>query len=177
MVGIVAGTGRSLHIVGHGLTVSQEFVLAPGVLVTPQTPTIEDSFGTSGPRELRTMASIMAMESLATFSLFIEDEKGGRNLAVKGWNALWLFNLLALACHSPIFSLYSIAQSGPKRFSLANRNLVINPLAQTVAAGAVELEWARAHYNSFDRLIKEKKFQYARDATATLTTCSTTNRR
>jgi hypothetical protein len=88
MVSISAGRGTKVRVMGHGLTVSEDFALAPGITVSPTTSGITDSFGSRSIGELRTQVTVLAMERLANFSILIEESRGGDALAVKAWNAL-----------------------------------------------------------------------------------------
>jgi hypothetical protein len=159
VVGIVVGSGRSVRIVGHGITVATDFVLADGISVCSENPKIDSSFGSRTIGELRNTLNVMAMENLANFSLLIEHEDGGQKLAVKAWNALWLFNLLALSCRSPVFPLYSVVEKGSPRFNLANRNIIINELPEIRAASSENLAWAAAHFHRYDGLLKSDRFR------------------
>jgi hypothetical protein len=157
---IAAGSGTRVWIVGHGLTVNDDFPLGPGVTISPETPGINDSFASRNLGELRTKVSVLAMQRLANFSLVVEEPSGGKALAVKAWNALWLFSLLALACRSPVMSLYS-APEGSSQFSVANRNVVINPLPAIVGVSTEQLGWAVENLDRFDALIGDDRFRAA----------------
>lgn len=160
MVGIRVGTGTEVNLVGHGITVDDGHEIAPGITVSPAAPRIESSFGGRTVGELRETLNIMAMEPLADFSLLISHRDGGQSLAVKAWNALWVFHLLALACRRPVMSLYSAADSGT-RFTLANRNLVIHRLATVGPALPADLDWAATQFDAFHALLKVERFQHA----------------
>ena len=147
-------------MVGHGITVGVEREIAPGISVSPAAPTIEASFGSRTVGELRETFNVMAMEPLADFSLLISHPDGGSPLAAKAWNALWVFHLLALACRRPVMSLYTAADSGT-RFTLANRNLVIHRLPTVGPALPIDLDWASAHFDAFNNLLKIERFQHA----------------
>lgn len=157
MVSISAGTGTQVQIVGHGLTLGEEFSLAPGITVSPATPKHPPSFG-STMGQLHSAVTILGMEPLASFSLRIEHVDGGKKLAAKSWNALWDFSLLALACRSPMMSLYSVADG---QFTLANRNLVINALPKVPRSTEAELQWAADNYGRFNALLGNGRFQAA----------------
>lgn len=161
MVGVSVGTGTSVRIVGHGILVEEDYFLSPEITVSPTAPAVESSFGSRTVRELRNNLNIMAMEGLADFSLRIDDPRGGDALAAKAWNALWTFYLLALACRRPVIPLYSVAEMGSPRFTLANRNLVIHRLPSVATASAGELDWAREHSEAFDALLKVDRFTRA----------------
>jgi hypothetical protein len=157
MIRVSGSTGTSLRIVGHGLTVADDYALAPGVTVSASTPVHPPSFG-STMGELHSTVTILNLEPLANFSLQIEHPDGGEALARKAWNCLWDFSLLALACRSPMMSLYSVSGG---EFSLANRNVLIRPLPTPARAGHAELDWAAAHYERFGALVREPRFQAA----------------
>jgi hypothetical protein len=57
-------------------------------------------------------------------------------------------------------SLYS-APEGSSQFSLANRNVVINPLANIVTVSADQLKWATDHYTRFEVLLQNDRFRSA----------------
>jgi hypothetical protein len=149
-----------VNLVGHGITVDAERVIAPGISVSPATPTNNSSFGSRTVGELRETLNLMAMEPIADFSLRIVDPEGGRALAAKAWNALWVFHLLALACRRPVMPLYCAANHGT-RFTLANRNLVIHRQPSVAAAGETDLHWASRYFDAFQGLLGENRFQNA----------------
>ena len=161
MVSIVVGEGHSVRIVGHGLSVTKDFVLGEGISICSDTPKIDSSFGSRTVGELRNTLNVMAMENLANFSLLIEHVDGGQKLASKAWNALWLFNLLALSCRSPIFPLYSVTEQGSPRFNLANRNIIINQLPEIRIASNDDLTWAADHLERYNGLLAANRFQSA----------------
>lgn len=157
MVSIAAGSGACLYIVGHGLTVDHEIELADGVSLSPARPRAFQSSFPSTTSKFQAHAALLSMERIATFSLKIEQPVGGKDLATKGWNALWQFSLLSLACRSPVMSLYSVAE-GQLEPSLANRNLVIRPAHTIVPMSAEQVQWTKANYHRFDALIADRQF-------------------
>ncbi|MCB4858228.1 hypothetical protein K7W03_01330 [Sphingobium sp. PNB] len=157
---IDVGTANFVHLVGHGITVEAEREIAPGVIISPEAPSNDTSFGSRTVGELRETLNVMSMEPLADFSLHIVDEQGGQALAAKTWNALWFFHLLALACRRPVMPLYCAANHGT-RFTLANRNLVIHRLPSVAPASDNYLDWATAHFDGFQSLLGENRFQNA----------------
>jgi hypothetical protein len=161
VVSIFVGEGQSVRIVGHGLTVTDDFVLTDGITVCSETPKVDSSFGSRSVGELRNTLNVMAMEGLANFSFLIQHVEGGPKLATKAWNALWLFNLLALSSRSPVFPLYSVTERGAPRFTLANRNIVINQLPETKIANNENLTWAATHLEHYNGLLKNDRFQSA----------------
>jgi hypothetical protein len=160
MVAIVVGNGPRVLIAGHGMVVCEEFMLAPGITVTPAIPRLPDALIVHNNADFKTTFGALAMERIANFSLAIDDAAGGKALAVKAWNSLWTFSLLALACKSPVMSLYS-APEGSSQLSLANRNIVINPLPTIASADIEKLQWAREHYEQFNVLVGDRRFQAA----------------
>lgn len=92
--------------------------------------------------QLHSAVTILGMEPLASFSLRIEHVDGGKTLAAKSWNALWDFSLLALACRSPMMSLYSVADgqfTGVDRASLPEAYLFASRLLVGLLRKMVEL--------------------------------------
>jgi hypothetical protein len=158
MVSIAVGLGNDVHIVGHGLAVTREFILAPGVTLSPATPMQTGSFASSTSR-LPTHAALLVMEGLADFSLRVEHAEGGEALAAKAWNALWLFSLLGLAFRSPVIPLYSHAKGAG--FAIANRNLVIQRLSTIHPAAPQPLAWAASSVDRFNALLGNQQFQTA----------------
>lgn len=160
MVSIHAGTGSQIWIIGHGVTVSESFVLEEGVVLVPETPSAFDgSFPSRAGRQFQEDAAMLAMEQIATFSLLIESDGGGQAIVTKAWNALWLFHLLSIACRRPVMSLYSLAE-GSGRATLANRNLLISPHISGPSA-IEDLMWAKAHRQNFEKLTSDSKFSQA----------------
>ncbi|HEX8214003.1 MAG TPA: hypothetical protein VF582_00860 [Allosphingosinicella sp.] len=161
MVGIIVGKeATKIYIAGHGMAVDAEFELAPSIFLSPQVVRQEDSFGTRTGEEFQTMAAVLATQRIATFSVVVEEQTGGTALAAKGWNALWVFSLLALACRAPVISLYSATNDLLPKFSNANRNVFIRPL-RTWRPSDDELAWARKHYQAFISLLSEARFRSA----------------
>jgi hypothetical protein len=161
MVGVIVGEeATKVYIAGYGMAVDHPFDLAPGIAIPPEVIRQEDSFGSRGGHEFQTMAAVLAVQRIATFSVVVEDGRGGNALAIKGWNALWIFSLLALACRAPVISLYSASNDPLPRFSSANRNLFIRPLP-VVKPTDSEIEWAREHHSAFDNLLSEARFRSA----------------
>ena len=160
MVSIAAGSGTELHIIGLGLSVDREIEIVDGLILKPERPpAFETSFGSTA-SQFQAHAAMLAMERLATFSLKVEHAEGGKALAFKAWNALWLFSLLSLACRSPVVSLYSVAQ-GELEPSLANRNLVIRPAERIIPMSDEQVQWVRTNYQRFEKLIDERQFNAA----------------
>lgn len=109
---------------------------------------------------IQTMAAVLASQRVASFSVVVEDQAGGEALAAKGWNALWIFSLMALTCRAPVVSLYSASNDPLPKFSNANRNVFIRPLP-VVNPTDDQLAWAQGHYTAFASLLSEARFRSA----------------
>lgn len=161
MVGVIVGNEATrVYIAGYGMTVDQDVELAPGVFVSPEVIRQKDSFGSRTGLEFQTIAAVLSTQRLATFSVVIADEAGGEALAAKGWNALWVFSLLSIACRAPVISLYSASNDSLPKFSNANRNIFVRLLA-IAQPGDKELAWARDNYIAFESLLSEARFRSA----------------
>ncbi|MGA0603917.1 hypothetical protein ACO2Q3_24635 [Caulobacter sp. KR2-114] len=158
MVSIAVGTGGSVFITGHGVAIADEFELSPGITLTPEVPRQTASFG-STVSQLPAHAALLVMETVADFSIRIEHSDGGEALAVKAWNALWLFSLLSLAFRAPIIPLYSYAKG--RGFAVANRNLMIRPRPKVLEPAAESLAWAAASVGRFDAVLADRRFRTA----------------
>ena len=162
MVGVAVSEGsKSITILGHGLTVEREVELISGVFVSPTITKLDLDATVAGCRHFRDYAAAIQGCEIATFALRIEHGDGGKFLAVKAWNALWLFHLLSVACRTPCFSLYSVCDGQKPMFSAANPSPFVRPLSHMHAATAEEFEWARRHAVAFDELIKVPEFSAA----------------
>lgn len=161
MVGVIVGEEATrVYIAGYGMAVEQDVELAPGVFVSPEVIRQEDSFGSRTGHEFLTMAAVLATQRIATFSVVVADEAGGEALAAKGWNALWVFSLLALSCRAPVISLYSASNDLLPKFSNANRHVFVRPLV-IARPSEKQLAWARDNYAAFESLLSEARFRSA----------------
>lgn len=162
MVGVAAGAdSKSVVILGHGLAIAEEFELASGIFVSPIVPKLDLNATVAGCRQFADYAAALQGSEIATFSLRVEHDEGGKNLAGKAWNALWLFHLLSVACRAPCFSLYSECDGEQPLFSAANPSPFVRPLADIHAATITELEWARRYSATFDKMIRVPEFSAA----------------
>jgi len=162
MVNITAWKdAKSLRLTGHGLKLDQSFDLTEGITVLPDVQPLSAAdlkkCDTSKER-----ASIETMHDIATFTIEVHEGQGGVQLANAGWASLWDFHLLSLASKAPCFILYS-ASAGKAgiTYSVANRNLILSPLAEVRELTVPELEWAQAHRLAFRELIKDQQFSSA----------------
>ena len=162
MVNITAWKdAKSIRITGHGLQLNKAFDLTEGITVLPDVQPLNAAdlkqCDTSKER-----ASIETMHDIATFTIEVHDGQGGVQLANAGWASLWDFHLLSLASKAPCFILYSAsAGNAGITYSVANRNLILSPLAEVRELTVPELEWARAYRLAFRELIKDQQFSSA----------------
>jgi hypothetical protein len=150
----------TILIMGHGLTVPEETEIAEGVSVSREIPNLvgKDLANES----IADRAAIQSMHDIATFSLVIKNEEGGKALASKGWNRLWDFHLLSIASRSPCFILYADCKGKDGRaYSVPNRNLLIQPLADVREMTPASLQWARENEPRFRDLISNPQFAAA----------------
>lgn len=152
---------KSVVILGHGLTIAEDFELASGIIVSPAIPNLDLNATVAGCRHFSDYAAALQGSEIATFSLRVEHDEGGKSLAGKAWNALWLFHLLSVACRAPCFSLYSVCDGEQPLFSAASPSPFVRPLADIHAATITELEWARRYSPTFDELIRVAEFSAA----------------
>lgn len=148
---------KSVRITGHGLELAEPFQIAEGVVVSPDVHPL-NARGLAG-ESIKVRAAIETMHEIATFSIEVHDDRGGKALASRGWNRLWDFHLLSLASKSPCFILYgaSVGLQGTA-YSVANRNVIVNPLAETRTLTTKALEWARENEPAFRDLIGDQQF-------------------
>lgn len=162
MVGVAASEdSKSVVILGHGLAIAEEFELAAGIIVSPAIPKLDLKATVAGCNQFSDYAAALQGSEIATFSLRVEHDEGGRALAGKAWNALWLFHLLSVACRAPCFSLYSVSDGKQPLFSAANPSPFVRPLVDIHPAKVVELAWARRYSPTFDELIRVAEFSAA----------------
>lgn len=162
MVGIAASVdSKSVVILGHGLTTDEEVELSEGVFVSPNLPKLDLGATVSGCGHFSDYAAALQGSGMATFAVRVEHKDGGEALAIKAWNALWLFHLLSAACRSPCFSLYSVCDGNQPLFSAATPSPFVRPLTSIHAIKLTEIEWARCYSANFDDLIKLSEFSAA----------------
>lgn len=161
MVGVAANPdSRSIVIVGHGLTVEKEVELSTGIFLSPMIPKLELDTTVSGCRDFNDYAAAIQGREIATFAVRVEHD-GGKILATKAWNALWVFHLLSAACRAPCFSLYSVCDGTKPMFSATNPYPFARPLPEIHVATTAEIEWARRFSVNFDELIGVPEFSAA----------------
>jgi hypothetical protein len=148
-------------IAGLGISVPGDFELAPGIMIRPNPPRFEVKAVADGCETLADYSAILAMMEVASFYIEIQDEAGGKELVVKAWNSLWLFPLLALACHRPCASLYSWCEGQMVVFAVATPHTTIRKPAAPLLASGDQLAWARKNLAYFDALQKDRTFTTA----------------
>lgn len=162
MVGIGASTdSNELVILGHGITVPERFELVEGVFVDPSVPGLNVEDAAAGSRHFADYAAAIQGHEMATFALRVERQTADEELARRGWNALWLFHLLSLACRSPCVSLYSVSDGPKPLFGAANRNPFVRPVELIHPATPDQLGWAKRHYEAFNELTAISEFSSA----------------
>ncbi|MER9524138.1 HEPN domain-containing protein [Mesorhizobium sp. M0292] len=162
MVGVIAGIDSTkITIFGHGIAIPERFELSPGISLNPAIPPLDISKAADGSRRFSDYAAALQGDEIASFVLEIEDTAGGEELAAKGWNALWLFHLLSVACRTPCLSLYAVCDGSQPAYSAANRTPFVSPLSEIHLATTEQLAWAREHLASFDSLTKVPEFSSA----------------
>jgi hypothetical protein len=154
---------KTVCVAGRGLILASDFELAPGLMLRPNPPRhdlaeiaagCDDNFGE--------YAAIVAMREEATFFLEIFDDSGAETLATKAWNALWLFHLFALSCHSPCDQLYSWSGESRVRFAVCTPHIVMRRRADDpTQVQTVQLEWSRQYMRNFDSLCRDETFERA----------------
>src|SRR3546814_446086 len=135
--------------------------LSPGIFISPAIPKLDLDATVAGCRHFSDYAAALQGIEIATFALRVEHDEGGKSLAAKAWNALWLFHLLSVACRAPRFSLYSVCDGDQPLFSAANSSPFVRPLPATHAATLPELEWTLRYSATFDELIRVPEFSAA----------------
>jgi Apea-like HEPN len=145
-------------IVGHGIRIQEAYELAPGIILRPSTPSHSVQVVADGCNSLVEYAAVLSMQEYASFSMEIQEERGGKYLATKTWNSLWLFHLLALACQSPCDSLYTWSGNAKVNFALSTPHVTFQRTGPLVSATVPQLEWARSHLERFELIQEDKTF-------------------
>jgi hypothetical protein len=157
---VVAADSDAVFIAGHGILVPEPFELSHGITICPNPPHFEIQAVADGCDTLHDYAVVLSGIGLSSFYLKVE---GGnpKELVVKGWNSLWLFHLLALACQSPCDPLYAWSGSDKPHFSVPNPHTIFQAPGPPIEASRTQLEWAQAHLQSFEILMHDQAFMRA----------------
>ena len=162
MIKIIATPdAERITVAGHGVSLDAPFALAGDVTLIPTPPATDlDVVAANSPR-FEDYAAVVAGRELATFAVQVAGASDARDLAVRGWNALWVFHLVSLAAGTPCMPLFSVTEGGLPSYSLANRAPFIRPVEKAQLVSLDRLEWARTHQRQFDGLIKDSQFSAA----------------
>jgi hypothetical protein len=162
MTSVIASADSEIaYIAGHGILVPEEFALAPGITIRPNPPHFDLQVVADGCGTLSEYAVVLAMMEFASFYLEIQEEAGGKELAAKTWNSLWLFPLLSIACQCPSTSLYSWSGSQKVSFAVATPHTALRAPEAPIRASGDQLAWARTNLPSFEAIQKDKTFTTA----------------
>lgn len=162
MSGVAASVdSKSVVILGHGLTIAEEIELTSGIFVSPNIPQLDLNATVAGCRHFSDYAAALHGSEIATFAMRIEHDDGGEALAIKAWNALWLFHLLSIACRSPCFPLYSVCDGAKPLFSATSPSPFVHALPCIHTATTADIGWARRHLAIFNELIDVPEFSAA----------------
>jgi Apea-like HEPN len=161
MVGVtVSALTTEIVILGHGLTVPEISELSSGISLEPLVPPINLVAASANSRTLTDYLTVVTSTRLATFCMRVRGETG-HELMTKAWNSLWFFQLLSLACAAPCFSLCTIANGKSKKYTAANRNVVLRPLPVITSVNSLQIAWAKNNLQKFERLISNDAFSSA----------------
>ncbi|WP_162894980.1 hypothetical protein [Rhizobium terrae] len=82
----------SIVILGHGSAIADPFELEPVITLSSEIPRLDLNATVAGCRHFTDSAAALHGTEIATFALGVQNDWGGKNLAAKGWNALWQFH-------------------------------------------------------------------------------------
>lgn len=162
MVGVgAAQDSTAITIFGHGLRVGSRFEISPSVWVTPEVPVLDVETTAKGCRNFIDYAAAVHGHRMATFCLEISEPSGGEPLAVRAWNALWMFHLLAVASGAPSLMLYAMSDGVQPVYSALSRTPLVGSLPKIKEISSEHLIWARQHHDAFEELLKAPEFAAA----------------
>lgn len=162
MVGIEAHeSSDSVIILGHGIEIPEEFAVSEHLTLSPDVPSYDSDFAAARSAGFADFAAVEMGRSSMNFALIVHGCKDGKELAIRAWDALWLFHLLSLACATPVCSLFSVVSGEAGAIRTANRNVFFKPFADVKKANTDQLNWLRDNRQSFDSLIKNEAFSRA----------------
>lgn len=168
MVGVAAGEGsQSIVLIGHGLSIAEEYELAPGIMLSPTVPSLDLSLTVNGCASFVDYAATVHGHEIASFSIIVTEIAGGRQLVTKAWNALWIFRLLGLASRCPVRSLYSVSDGEKPHFVAANPVPIMPPLEKNAHLSEIQLRWAKQYYQAFLTYSRRRNLWPRCDATVT----------
>lgn len=162
MVQILAAPDTdTITIAGHGIAFNEPFQLNDSICLRPVPLCPDLDVAAASCPQFEDYAAVVTGRGIATFGVEVKSSEGGRDAAVKGWNALWIFHLLSIAAGAPCYPLYAVSSGQKPTVTLANRSPFIRPLKEVLAIDSERLCWARQHQQSFDELIKSPQFSAA----------------
>jgi hypothetical protein len=157
----VSDAATKVVVLGYGIKVDNRLELTPELFLMPPWVSVE-------PEELQKHvegqlehAAILAMGGISTFALEIIGGHGGKDLALRAWNSLWLFGLMSLASKVPCHPLFAFSDETDARYTLVNRNAIVRPHGREKVVGQTQLDWMRRHYENFCKLIDDNRFSAA----------------
>ncbi len=156
-----ASDSATITIVGHGVLLDAPFALDSNVTLVPTSPSIDLEIVAAGSARFEDYAAVVSGQELANFAVEVSSGLGARDLAIRGWNSLWLFHLLSLAAGTPCVPLFSVSGGANPAYSLANRSPFILPLKEIRTVSLARLEWAGARRPQFNQLVKDPQFSAA----------------
>jgi hypothetical protein len=162
MVKIIASPDTArITIVGHGISIDAAFALDDVVTLIPTPPATDLDVVALNSSRFEDYVAVVAGREVASFAIQVSGASDANDLAVRGWNALWVFHLLSLAAGAPCMPLFSVSEGLVPTYSLANRTPIIRPVEKTQVVSLDRLSWARAHEGRFSGLINDPQFSAA----------------
>ena len=162
MVKIIATEkAERITVVGHGVSLDAPFTLDGFVTLIPAPPATDLDVVAANSSRFEDYAAVVAGREIATFAIQVAGASDARDLAVRGWNALWVFHLVSLAAGAPCIPLFSVTDGDLPTYSLANRSPFIRPVDKVQVVSSDRLDWARTYQLQFDSLIKDPHFSSA----------------
>ena len=159
MVAVQAGSSAKIAFVaGLGVSVKVRTEIAPGIaIVLPKYSISAAQIKARTASDLEA-ALVLRMGAIASFALEIHEPTGGKALAVKVWNSLWLFHLISLAAKKACAMLFSFSDDAKGPYQIVNPNVVIRPREDIGLLTDVEIQWLKQNFGKFDGLLKDERF-------------------
>lgn len=162
MVGVRTSANSSkVTIFGHGLRIAEAFEIEPSVWITPDIPELDLSTTVEGCPSFIDYAAAIHGHPLTSFCVQVREPLGGRDLAIRAWNSLWLFHLFSVASGAPCLMLYAMSDGEKPSYSAASPTPIVRPLTDIVELTRERLIWAKGHKTAFDALIHVPEFSSA----------------
>ncbi len=159
MIGIaVSENSKSVTLVGDGLTLTAALELTSGVDLLPGSPPLDLCTAAERAEDFKAYAIYVASQHLEKFSIRVSDAAGGKLLAARAWNGLWVFHLMSIACGKPCHSLYAACDDPQSALTSINRNVVFTRASEPRLIAEGDIAWARRYYHSFHTLVGDPRF-------------------